>query len=694
MRLKKHLLLYGVISTSLLSGPAIAQTQTFEWINPAGGQFEDPANWSTQAVPSIFDVALFDLASPPLRIIANTLNVQDLLVGRNDVTLVATEANSLFQVGSLTEIGGQPSNLPNRPGRLRIDLPASAASFNHVDVGKSGFASMLALAEQTYASSVTLHLRPAATLSIELDAFVPKGPSSVRLFVKNSVSLAGGLIVGPGESSLLPPLGEEINLLYSEGGLGPNPFSSILTRPLPGRRIVVDFRDLDGDGVIELATAMIRAAETFNSPSLANERSLAASPTAIETADLNQDGLDEIITATDAGKMQIYSPTASGDLLGPFDYALGNQPSDIASGDFDSDGNIDLAISNFGDATVSIFLNPSNDPSDLFEADPLFVDGNPASLCPANLGSAGANFGPDGKDLVVVSETSGKATGYRSNDDGSFTKTAEVEVGDEPGPSSPIDDENKKDPDAPLGVGGSAAALQGEVRVGILSIVQPDSSTGLLEVIGTAFLSGIPINVASADLDADGRAEMLTVTSAGTLDITQQTNQFSTSSIQLNRPLSAIAAGNLDGEPGPEIIIATDGPSPELMILRATPDSANFGRFVLELVNVVPLTGETPAIAIGQGGTMQTGQPTLSVALKQSKMAGPSINLLGLETLPIPECNQADFNGDGIVNGYDIGSMMSAWGPCDNCPQDLSGDGVVDAQDFGLLFALWGPCTF
>ena len=60
MRLKKHLLLYAVISTSLLSGPAIAQTQTFEWINPAGGQFEDPANWSTQAVPSIFDVALFD----------------------------------------------------------------------------------------------------------------------------------------------------------------------------------------------------------------------------------------------------------------------------------------------------------------------------------------------------------------------------------------------------------------------------------------------------------------------------------------------------------------------------------------------------------------------------------------------------------------------------------------------------------
>ena len=55
---------------------------------------------------------------------------------------------------------------------------------------------------------------------------------------------------------------------------------------------------------------------------------------------------------------------------------------------------------------------------------------------------------------------------------------------------------------------------------------------------------------------------------------------------------------------------------------------------------------------------------------------------------------QADFNGDGIANGYDIGIMMSAWCPCGDCPQDLSGDGIVDSQDLGLLFSLKGPWTF
>jgi hypothetical protein len=693
MRTNNHLL-HAIVATGVLAGPAFALQQAFEWINPAGGQFEDPANWSTQTVPSMFDMAIFDLASPPLKIVANAVNVGDLLVGRNNVTVALSGATPVFQVGFLTEIGGHPMNSPEQPGRLRLELSGASASLNQVDVGRSGFASMLSLSERSFAGAVALHLRPAATLSIELDAHVPTGASSVRLFVKNSALLQGGLTIGSGESSLLPPLGEEIKLVYSPGGLGPAPFSNILTYPLPGRRITVDFRDLNGDGIIDLATSTIQAAETYDHPSIQNERPLAASPTAIETADLNSDGLDEIITATEAGKMQIYSPTASGDLLGPFDYVLGNQPSDIASGDFDDDGNIDLAISNFGDATVSIFLNLSNDPSDLFEANPLAVEGNPASLSPANLGSGAANFGSDGTDLVVVSESSDNATGYKSNEDGSFSKTSDVEVGDEPGPSSPIDDENKKDPDAPLAVGGSRTELQGETRVGILSIIQPDSSTGLLTIIGTATLSGIPIDVASADLNGDGRAEILTVTSAGTLDITEQTKNFSTSSIQLNRNLSAIAAGGLDGQPGPEIIVATGGPYPELMILRATPDSANFGRFVLEVVNIVPLSRQTPAITIGQGGTKQAGQPTLSIALKPNEKNGPSINLLGVETLPIPECNQADFNGDGMVNGYDIGSMMSAWGPCGDCPQDLSGDGIVDSQDLGLLFSLWGPCTF
>ena len=50
----------------------------------------------------------------------------------------------------------------------------------------------------------------------------------------------------------------------------------------------------------------------------------------------------------------------------------------------------------------------------------------------------------------------------------------------------------------------------------------------------------------------------------------------------------------------------------------------------------------------------------------------------------------ADLNGDGVVNGADVGLLLSEWGPCVGCPGDLNGDGVVDGADFGLLLAAWG----
>ena len=52
--------------------------------------------------------------------------------------------------------------------------------------------------------------------------------------------------------------------------------------------------------------------------------------------------------------------------------------------------------------------------------------------------------------------------------------------------------------------------------------------------------------------------------------------------------------------------------------------------------------------------------------------------------------NPADINGDGVVDGADLGSLLAAWGPCSRpCPADLNGDGVVDGADLGMLLAGW-----
>ena len=48
-----------------------------------------------------------------------------------------------------------------------------------------------------------------------------------------------------------------------------------------------------------------------------------------------------------------------------------------------------------------------------------------------------------------------------------------------------------------------------------------------------------------------------------------------------------------------------------------------------------------------------------------------------------------DINGDGLVNGADIGLLLGSWGSCSGCPADLNGDGVVNGADIGLLLGYW-----
>jgi hypothetical protein len=49
----------------------------------------------------------------------------------------------------------------------------------------------------------------------------------------------------------------------------------------------------------------------------------------------------------------------------------------------------------------------------------------------------------------------------------------------------------------------------------------------------------------------------------------------------------------------------------------------------------------------------------------------------------------ADLNGDNIVNGVDLGLLLSAWGTAE---QDITGDALTDGTDLGILLASWGAC--
>jgi len=52
-----------------------------------------------------------------------------------------------------------------------------------------------------------------------------------------------------------------------------------------------------------------------------------------------------------------------------------------------------------------------------------------------------------------------------------------------------------------------------------------------------------------------------------------------------------------------------------------------------------------------------------------------------------PPSTPGDFNGDGLVDGQDLGVLLSQWGTDGSA--DLNGDGLVDGSDLGMLLANW-----
>jgi hypothetical protein len=98
--------------------------------------------------------------------------------------------------------------------------------------------------------------------------------------------------------------------------------------------------------------------------------------------------------------------------------------------------------------------------------------------------------------------------------------------------------------------------------------------------------------------------------------------------------------------------------------------------------------GDTdPACASGAGTVrwQVTAGSTWYVRLGTAGTAGGS----GTMNVACAVC-AADFTGNGIVDGGDLGVLLGGWGGA--ATSDLNGDGNTDGADLGILLAAWGPC--
>jgi len=127
------------------------------------------------------------------------------------------------------------------------------------------------------------------------------------------------------------------------------------------------------------------------------------------------------------------------------------------------------------------------------------------------------------------------------------------------------------------------------------------------------------------------------------------------------------------------------------------------GPACIQVSGVVSGSGATPCQVTFQGGFVPAyGQEftliaaagiTGSFALILPAVPAPLTISGGIETtgsgkaLIVRIGADADLNGDGVVDGADLGILISAWGSSGTA--DLNGDGVVDGTDLGILLAQW-----
>ncbi|MHC4834101.1 MAG: hypothetical protein ACYTFH_09485 [Planctomycetota bacterium] len=63
---------------------------------------------------------------------------------------------------------------------------------------------------------------------------------------------------------------------------------------------------------------------------------------------------------------------------------------------------------------------------------------------------------------------------------------------------------------------------------------------------------------------------------------------------------------------------------------------------------------------------------------------------VGPATLASAAACTGDLNGDGKVDGADLGILLANWGKPG--ATDLDGNGTTDGADQAILMGAWGPC--
>jgi hypothetical protein len=193
---------------------------------------------------------------------------------------------------------------------------------------------------------------------------------------KDPKGLAAGDLDGDGKQDLVVPNEQDssVSILQNSGSTGIVAFSPLpaITVGLgPLKAIVVD---LDRDGLADIAVvnnvsgsiSLLRNVSTAEKMSFATPVVLGtgSAPGRMAIADIDGDGApDLIVDNINDGTISLHRNISTSGWLSfspPVQIPAGNKPWCVGAGDINGDGKTDMAVANYQDSTVTIFINRSN----------------------------------------------------------------------------------------------------------------------------------------------------------------------------------------------------------------------------------------------------------------------------------------------------------------------------------------------